>query len=399
MEIVRPDYPEELELTWLRRAIDLTHADTPELACDRVVRRVAELSDLFTLNRRPGYSRYAAYPAAQVAYGLYFFPQTYLRVRFVLAECAAVAGELPTSCTSGSLRLLDLGAGSGAACLAAVDWLAGVAPTLNVHWTAVDRSGAALAALERLTCECPPVKRPIVRTVLADVRHWRPDESADLVLAVFVGNELFEDSPDEDYTEWLNRALGMTRHGGWLVVIEPALRAVRLDRARDRLLARRDVRILGPCPHHRPCPLLAAARATAWCHDVRRWNAPLGLRWINRRLHRDISVVAHAYLVVQRAPPLADPQEPTTARLVGPIRPTAGRILFRLCCGDGAARSCEILTRHLAKDEIRWIREEWERGDRVRVVQPEILGNGAWRAAAIERLAGFGPVAHTPPEE
>jgi len=394
VDLPRPVYPEALELAWLRRAMDATGSDSPETACDRLARRVAALSDLFTVERRSGFEQYAADPIHWAAYGLFFFPQTYVRIRFVLAECAAIAGGPPLP-DDGAVTVADLGAGSGAAGRAAIDWLQEAGVRRPLRWIAVDRHAAALGELATLAGRPGRGRRVRVQTVVADVRSWRPDKPADLVLAAFVVNELFEGASEEEFVRWLDRCVGMVRHGGWLVVVEPATRpsSVRLERARDRLLGRDDVSLLAPCPHRRPCPLLALGRPNAWCHDVRRWNAPLSLRWMNRRLHRDLSAVAYSFLAVRRSPPPPDEPDAFRGRLVGAVRPTAGRIASHLCASDGSTCPCEVLTRHLDRAEARRIVEEWERGDRVRLDDPTRLGNGALRGARMERLLGFAPAA------
>ena len=397
MGVPRPTYPEALEVAWLRRAMKWTGAEEPETACDQLMSAVRELSNRFTTEREPGFGHYGASARLLAAYGLFFFPQTYVRTRLVLAECLR-EGARPGVERSGSLRCIDLGAGTGAAGLAVVDAFRAAGQRGRVHWVAVEHSGAAVRLAGELGRECHPRGRLTIEPVLADARTWEPSEPADLVIAAFSLNELFEGAPEEELVQWTYRSLRWLRPGGWLVLIEPATRpcALRLEHLRDRLVTREDCSILAPCPHRSPCPILALGNPNVWCHDVRRWSPPQSLRWINRRLHRDLQHLRWSFLAVRKTPlepePAQGPAQFAEGRLVGPVEDRAGRIRSHLCAADGSMRVCEILTRNLTKERRRELSRWLERGSRVRFLDPTTVGQGRiLRGRDVEILFTFEP--------
>ena len=164
-----------------------------------------------------------------------------------------------------------------------------------------------------------------------------------------------------------------------------------LGRLRDGIAASGAARIVAPCPHAFPCPLLARG-GEPWCHEVRRWRVPDAAAFINRHLHREIQSLKFSFLALQRASPPADaPADPGRGRLIAPLRETGGRILSALCGGDGAGLSCETLTRHMTKADVKAVVRTWERGDLVRLGAPTVIGAGRiLRGSPIDRELGFG---------
>jgi ribosomal protein RSM22 (predicted rRNA methylase) len=386
----RPSYPEALEAAWLRLALDALGARDAEALCARLEPAVARLSDLFTTEREDGFGRYADTPELLAAYGLFFFPQTFVRTSFALAECAARAPGVFATPAGRPFRIADLGAGTGAAGLAAAAFVVGAGGP--VHLDACDQSGASLAILRRLApvlAEGRP--GPEVETALADGRTWTPSATCDLIVASFALNEFFEDRPDAGAAAWIDRIMESLRPGGLLLLIEPATKvcANRLGRLRDGMAAAGAARIVAPCPHALPCPLLARG-GEPWCHEVRRWRVPDIPAFLNRRLHREIQALKFSFLALQRAPPAEGPVDPGRGRLIAPLRETGGRILSALCGGDGAGLSCETLTRHMAKADVKTVVRTWERGDLVRFEDAKVIGAGRiLRGTRLSREFGF----------
>ncbi|MCX7818740.1 MAG: hypothetical protein N2652_05965 [Kiritimatiellae bacterium] len=379
MAVFSLGYPEALERAWLRLAMRATGATSPEDACDRLARAAAELSDRFTTDREAGFGGYGRDARLTAAYGLFFFPRTHVRARLVLAECATVASETTWfRLRRPDVLIADIGAGTGAAGLAAVDIVRALRPRARCRLLACDQHAGALDRLVGLARELGSRRNPVVVRAPADATVWLPPEPVDIAIAGFSLNEMFETASDATVLEWMRRHIEQLRPGGWLVLLEPATRAcaVRIERLRDALAVRDDLRILAPCPHHRPCPILALGRSNVWCHEVRRWNVPASLRWMNRRLHRDIGVLSYSFLAVERAPAPAASSDPSSGRLVGPVRHTGGRIQSWLCAADGSMRSCEVLTRHLERARTKRLLEQLERGARVRLIGAELIGDG-----------------------
>jgi SAM-dependent methyltransferase len=165
--------------------------------------------------------------AALGAYLLWWWPQTYAKTRAALRMFAAPK----------SPRMVDLGAGPGAAATAALDELGGAA-------LAFDASEAALSEARAID--------PRLRTERGDLLRELPPGEFDLMLAA---NVLVELPPERR---------GALLLAPTVVLIEPALRETgrALLELRDRLL-REGWFALAPCLTQRPCPALAQAKD--WC--------------------------------------------------------------------------------------------------------------------------------------
>jgi ribosomal protein RSM22 (predicted rRNA methylase) len=195
-----------------------------------------------------------------------------------------------------------------------------------------------------------------------------------MILASFSVNEWMEGQTDDALQAWVGRQMEALVPGGWLVIMEPALRASveRMERLRDWVAAEKVARILAPCPHHLPCQILAQKRG--WCHEVRRWQPPPSLRLINRQLLRDIELLKWSFLVLQKS---CVPDAPAGwTRLVSPVRKEKGKYTCHGCMADGQVRRLEWLTRHLTDDQ-KQASESLERGDRITTPKGKILADAA----------------------
>lgn len=372
-----PLYPEMLEQAWIRHAMEVTRVGNPRLAVERLAAAAGSLSDAFTTGRDPSFAGYAANRQALAAYGLFFFPRAYARTLLTLEEAfrrgRAMSGR-------SAYRVVDLGAGTGAAGLAAAQALSAREPEAAIELHLVDAADhgtelarMAFAAGQHLW------RRVRLHTVAADARTHAVAPGADLILCSFAINEWMEAQPDFSLEEWTARLLRSLRPGGWLVLLEPSLRfsVERMERLRDRMAASGTARILAPCPHHRTCAMLAEKRG--WCHEVRTWRTPESLRWINRNLQRDVHLLKYAMLVLENGPPPDVPE--TWTRLVSPLRKEKGKYVFHGCGPDGQVRTCEWLTRHLTPEQ-KDASEALERGDQVVWHADQVLGDGTTERSA-----------------
>lgn len=351
-----PLYPSDLETFWLHRATtSLRINETPGLL-DHLRPEVARLSDLFTVARPSAFNRYGDELRAQLAYGLFFFPQTYVRTGLVLAEC--LAGGRWKAPSDRPARILDLGAGLGAGLLA-------VAHALRAHpleLTALDHAAGSLTLLQDLFSS----QQLAVTTRPGHLLHPLPgNESWDLILCSFALNEAVEGTPDADVHAWARRLLQHLAPGGLLLLIEPALdaAALRLETLRDALAEQGHGCIIAPCLHHRRCPLRSEGRS--YCHEVRRWTAPDSVSYLNRHLFRDLQVLKFCFLAIAQTPRPEPESDPARARLIAPVDPQNGKIVTRGCAADGEAHGYEVLNRHLTREE-RDALGEVERGTRLR---------------------------------
>lgn len=366
-----PSYPSELEAHWLQVAQAETRAGSDRDALQRLLPDIRRLADRFTTARPPAEAAagYLHDTRACAAYSLYFAPQTHARLLHVLAELP------PFPSTAQPLRVLDLGAGTGAAAWALLDHL-GRRP---VALTARDHARPALRCLHDLFTSLRNSRWPeaTLRTQCEPVEALaNPAEKSDVILLHYVLNEL---SPATRRT-LLARAARALAPGGRLIVCEPLLREAGdyLRDLRTFALGELGLHLLAPCPHEQPCPLGEP------CHDVRTWIPPRSLQILNATLRRDLRHLAFALLVLTPARPAAP--ESLRARIVGSPAHAKGQTLCPACCADGQIHRLQLLHRAfdtLGRKELRHL----ERGQVLALAALAPLADSTLVRATPARLA------------
>lgn len=251
-------------------------------------RGIEELSSLFTEERPAHLPSYFNHPKFRSAYLLYFLPlqaAKFLTLFELHAKAFDAAWE--HGLKSGTLRIVDLGAGPGTASLAALLRLMKSAsaasareiPPIELIWVDTNRSvledGKAL--VERLSSQFPKLRGKV--TVRTQVGAWwdsiaaMPEETS----LVLFGNVLNEASLPQSLVQKKGSAAGQfwpelfkRAKGGGVLLVEPAIRrsSQLLTKLRDELfetevLDRSPARVWGPCLHAGNCPL---ADGRDWCH-------------------------------------------------------------------------------------------------------------------------------------
>jgi hypothetical protein len=262
------------------------------------------------------------------------------------------------------LKLLDLGAGLGAA-----TW--GIAERIGpIDATLVDRDEGALA----LARDIANARGMPVRTIAADVATFQ-EKGFELAIAENVLCEM-ETDPIE---RWL--ACAPT-----VVVIEPALRTKtrRLHELRAKWIAR-GIPIVAPCLHARACPMLA--NESDWCHedvaaDLPEWLTPVaraaGLRWEG---------LTFSYLVVGRGETLGA-RHPASFRAVSQLLSTKGKKEVHLCGTDAVIDARRLDRERTAENEPF---DGIERGDIV-TLSPSPTIDGSVRVSREQRVSRVVPI-------
>jgi len=375
-------YPPWLEQWWVASACRRLGRPDAAACLRDLEREVRRLSDLFTTERAPYFGDYTRDERLLLAYGLFFFPQTFVRIQFPLAEAMTLRGWRPP--TDRPVRVLDLGAGPGAAGLAVAALLEEMPEALSIEVLGLDRSPAALAFFEVIVKDLhdywPRTRWTFRVGDLRDPSTWRipPDSAWDLVVVSFALGEAFYGQPDARVYAWLRQVLRYVSPQGLLIITEPALRETseRLEGLRDAIARSGEAFIWGPCLHHRPCPLLAEGRF--WCHEVRRWDVPESLAFLNRRLYRTIQVLKFSFLTLGLQAPPPWPAGPAWFRLIAPMAEMKGKFQTVGCASDGQKYTYEVLRRHLDADGIARLRRI-ERGDVLSVRDLQSAGPATWR--------------------
>jgi len=263
------------------------------------------------------------------------------------AALAKVLHEVFGSPPAHAVRVLDLGAGTGAAGTAV---------------RAFFGAGAEIVSVDR-------VAGPGI--VMADVGAPGPIRSVagrfDLIVAAHLLNELFLAMPAaervsaraERVRAWSETLLAP---GGTLVILEPALRETsrELLAVRDQLVAG-GLRVVAPCLWTGPCPALARDRD--WCHDATFEPAQVA----GQRPRR----VDFAYLALRTT---GEPsQDPSLFRVVSDLLEEKGRLRL-YGCGPAGRHPLVRLDRQQTESNAAFA--EAQRGDVIRVSDTTIAGDG-----------------------
>jgi ribosomal protein RSM22 (predicted rRNA methylase) len=248
-----------------------------------------------------------------LAYALTRLPATYAACATVLAEAARRApGFAPA-------RLLDAGAGTGAASWAANAVWPGLA---TVTW--LDASPPFLALAQQLAIGGPAALRA-AEPRRADLTAAGPWPRANLVVASYALAEIAPDRQASTIGELWNACEGV------LALVEPGTPAGygRILAARAALIAA-GATILAPCPHQGPCPLVG----DDWCH--------FSVRLPRSRDHLAVKAAEvpfederFSYLIAVR-PGVASVGRP--ARVIAPPRTGKPGIDLKLCAPEGVER-------------------------------------------------------------
>lgn len=353
-------YPPELEAHWLHLAQTETRAGSDRDTLRRLLPDIQRLADGFT-TRRPDTpaAPYLKDTRACMAYSLYFAPQTHARLTHILAELP------PFPDTTKPLRILDLGAGTGAAAWALLDHLGDRPIALNA-W---DHSRPALRGLHDIFSALRRARWPqtTLRTTHAPLDGLAAhDETYDVILMHYILNEL----PPDARRLLLSRAARALAPNGRLVICEPLVHDAGdyLRELRTQALTDLGLHLLAPCPHEQPCPLDDA------CHDVRTWQLSRALQMLNTTLRRDLRHLAFGFLVLSPATP---PPTPTfRARVVGSPTQAKGQTLCPVCCSNGRIHRIQLLHRDVDTPGRKALRK-LERGQLLTLESIQPLGDPA----------------------
>ena len=297
MKMVAPTLPAELKAALDARLQGFSRTDA--------ARRSQKIS---TTYRAGGGSGTIKSEADALAYALARMPATYAAVAASLSALAEIAPDFAPE------TLLDVGAGPGTASWAAAEAF----PSLQ-DFTLLD----ANATLSRLALE---LARDSTR--LADCRYLPGDAAtnlaevaqADLVVASYIIGEISE----ADQRKLAETMWAKARHA--LVVIEPGTPA-----GYDRILALRaqliaqGAFVAAPCPHEKPCPLIAPD----WCHFNQRLPRSQAHRQI-KGAEVPFEDERFIYVALTRTPPAI-----RAARVLAPPEVGKVEVTAKLCTGDG----------------------------------------------------------------
>ena len=315
--------------------------ETTKVSRNAQARALEDLFKLFTQQRSTiARNDYLSVPRYRNAYLRYHFPLNFARAAYALQKVAEVYPRITELD-----QLIDLGAGPGSAALATLFSL----PSKKRNYVLYDRSRAALGVARRLVDGCRAdagVKRDLgsFQTRRLQLPTIPTSSEGTLLWIAMVYNELGSNRRDgpkaEAFAERLTRS---TRPGSVVLRVEPALRGptIELMRLHDALIARPGWRVLAPCTHEAPCPLLEI-RSKPWCHFHFRWRPPEFTRHAAESLGLKSPQASLAFLALERtgAQSLSDDakakRSPRRARVISDkMTSSTGKPMFYICA-EGA---------------------------------------------------------------
>lgn len=376
METIR-QYPGWAEEFWCRQACQATGVAELGAALESLEAEVQGLGDLFTTGRPDRFADYGQQARWRAAYGLYFFPQSFVRAAFPLAEFL----DFHPGYWAGreAIHILDLGAGLGACGWGVVRLLRLRGYRQKVILQAVDHSPAQLRVLESFGRELREHLGEVeVRILCRDLRQLPADIACDLLLCGFALNEAYPEQSAEDLRVPAQAWASRLRPGGLVVILEPALQQLsRRLSLLGNLLPQDGWQRHGPFPGDGPDPLTFDPHR--WNHEVRAWRTPQSLQFVNRHLWRDLQHLKFSHLVLGREV-TALPSRlgefaagPGLFRLAAPMALLKGRFITAGVGTDGVLRHYDLPTRGLeraTRDRL----ESIERGDWLGLREWQVLG-------------------------
>ena len=329
------EYPQWLEGWWVDRACRHYGVARFEDCVQQLERAVQNVSDSFSADSEGEVPDYQGNPELMLAYGLFYFPQSFTRIQFALSQ-AVVQGWSPP--TDRPVRILDLGAGAGAAGFGA----AALLQRPQIQGWAFDRSEYALRIHAELSAIAPAQSWKQERIDLRRPQKRRLPKM-DLILLSFALNEM-PATHEKALDFWLRRL----HPRGVLLVLEPFSKdsISGLNRYRDRLVEEMSYRILSPGARLPDYPMLQKDD----CEYVRGWRLPQSLLLLNRNLRRSIEVLKFCYLAISPRGEMPLPPGASHFRLIAPFLQVKGKWLAAGYASDGVRREYEILSRHLTPE-------------------------------------------------
>jgi ribosomal protein RSM22 (predicted rRNA methylase) len=243
-----------------------------------------------------------------LAYALARMPATYAAVAACLTALREARPAFQPAC------MIDAGAGPGTAAWAATTAFASLKDItlLDANAALTDLGRALMSGNERLA------GAGFRNGSLAQLLGNAP--GADLVVASYLIGEIDE----RERTELSSLMWERTRDT--LLIVEPGTPAgyLRIIAAREQLIAR-GAHVLAPCPHDKPCPLVAPD----WCHFAQRLP-----RTRDHMLMKDADVPFEdekfAWVALSRLP-----AEARRSRVLAPPHAGKAAIEAKLCTADG----------------------------------------------------------------
>ena len=378
---MKPDsaryYPEEIENWWVDKVNLYFKTKDNKVGLAKIREYVQYLSDHFTTDREDIGVDYGRKEYFLLAYGIFFFPQTWARIRYPLKELLEVY-QFEFS-KKGPIHIADIGAGTGSAFLSAIQLLRAKGITNPIHIDAIDHSRNSLELAKTILQSHRSLFGDVkLKAITEDCKKFIKDKATEkgdyhLVIASFSLNEVMPEMTLEKADQTVGELQNLTRPKGITLILEPALKetAERLQSIRDKRISEKTSFCWGPYPNQSPCPFLEKAKF--WNHEVRIWDPPQSLKHVNTTLWRSIKELKFSYIALSRVQPNIFEENDSTFRIVSPISKKKGKYLIFGISAKGNHCSYDFQMRDMSSEEKKEFKS-LERGDILKISNMAELG-------------------------
>ena len=263
------------------------------------------------------------------------------------------------SSEKGPVRILDLGAGTGASGLSCLHYLRSQGLENHLQLEAVDYSSKSLAFLKKLHSSRDDLWTDSRVTTTRQDLKFSPSEDNrkkyDLILLGYSLNELLEEeSENSNYRQLLSSLPDLLKSNGMAIITEPAqsdLCHLLQQKCTELVDKNYNLNLHAPYFNGMSCPL-AANQSKYFSHEVRKFTPPETVEKINRPLNLEIREVKFGLTMIGTTQPRELGKENQVCRIISPLKKRKGTVSFIGMASDGNEYTYEFQRRDLQKEEL-----------------------------------------------
>ena len=356
--LILPTFPSSIEEWWWKEALQRW----PEMSEDKLLnllrQEIVKQSDRFNKFREFDADAYGKRDLSILAYGNFYFSRTWTAMTFAMAEAHLFRCWNPPK--KGPVRILDLGAGTGASGLSCLHYLRSQGVENHLQLEAVDYSSKSLAFLKKLHSSRNDLwSDSRVTTIRQDLKFSPSEDNRkkyDLILLGYSLNELLEEvAEDSNYRQLLSSLPDLLKSNGMAIITEPAQRDLchLLQQKCTELVDKNyNLNLHAPYFNGMPCPL-AANNSKYFSHEVRKFKPAETVEKINRPLNLEIREVKFGLSMLGTARPMEMREDKLVCRIISPLKKRKGTVSFIGMSHKGIENNYELQRRNLLKEELK----------------------------------------------
>ena len=356
--LILPTFPSSIEEWWWKEALQRW----PEMSEDKLLnllrQEIVKQSDRFNKFREFDADAYGKRDLSILAYGNFYFSRTWTAMTFAMAEAHLFRCWNPPK--KGPVRILDLGAGTGASGLSCLHYLRSQGVENHLQLEAVDYSSKSLAFLKKLHSSRNDLWTDSRVTTIRQDLKFSPSEDNrkkyDLILLGYSLNELLEEvAEDSNYRQLLSSLPDLLKSNGMAIITEPAQRDLchLLQQKCTELVDKNyNLNLHAPYFNGMPCPL-AANNSKYFSHEVRKFKPAETVEKINRPLNLEIREVKFGLSMLGTARPMEMTEDKLVCRIISPLKKRKGTVSFIGMSHKGIENNYELQRRNLLKEELK----------------------------------------------